>query len=101
MIAEKGLAEWRDSIAGAAIRLWRRRKKMAPCGARFQEAKNGGQSGKAIQEAVPPARTAFCEVTLFVEESEGHTQLRPLSTYERCICRAKARILCDQGHTTV
>ena len=45
---------------------------MAPCGATFQEATNGGQSGKANFDAVPPARTAM-EVTLFVEESEGHT----------------------------
>ena len=31
-----------------------------------------GNSGKAMQDAVPPARTTK-EVTLFVEESEGHT----------------------------
>jgi hypothetical protein len=31
-----------------------------------------GKSGKAIEDAVPPARTTK-EVTLFVEESEGHT----------------------------
>jgi len=29
-------------------------------------------SGKVI-DAVPPARTAIWEVTLFVEESEGHS----------------------------
>jgi hypothetical protein len=35
-------------------------------------------SGKAI-DAVPPARTAIWEVTLFVEASEGHNcSLRPL-----------------------
>jgi len=31
-----------------------------------------------MQDAVPPAGTTK-EVTLFVEESEGHTFLRPLS----------------------
>jgi len=73
MISEKRLAGLlRDSIVGAANGLCVRGKKMAPCGARFQEATNGGQSGKAFQDAVPPARTAVCEVTLFVEESEGH-----------------------------
>jgi hypothetical protein len=46
--------------------------KMAPYGAKFQEAELVGDSGKAMQDAVPPARTAK-EVTLFVEESEGHT----------------------------
>jgi hypothetical protein len=35
-------------------------------------------SGKVI-DAVPPARTAKWEVTLFVKESEGHSaRLRPL-----------------------
>jgi hypothetical protein len=89
----------RDSIAAVVVAI-ASGKKMAPYGARFQEAKNGGQSGKAIQEAVLPARTAFCEVTLFVEESEGHTRLRPLSTYGECICRTKAAKRCDQHHNT-
>jgi hypothetical protein len=51
---------------------------MAPYGATFQEAKLVGDSGKAMHDAVPPAGTAK-EVTLCVEESEGHTSLRPLS----------------------
>jgi len=36
-------------------------------------------SGKAMQEAVPPARTAIREMSRKVEESEGHfLELRPL-----------------------
>jgi len=47
-------------------------KKWPLTGPRFKRLRNGGQSGKAVHDAVPPARTAM-EVTLFVEESEGHT----------------------------
>ncbi len=59
-----------------------------------------GKSGKAIQKTVPQARTAFCEVTLFVEESEGHTWLRPLSTSEECTSRAKAKFPAAHEHRT-
>jgi hypothetical protein len=31
-------------------------------------------SGKAKQDAVPPAGTDIWEVTLYIEESEGHTE---------------------------
>src|SRR5215475_10709639 len=62
---------------------------MAPCGAKFQRLRNGRQSGKAIRDAVPPARTAICEVTLFVEESEGHTVCGLLVQVENAFAEPK------------
>jgi hypothetical protein len=58
-------------------------------------------SGKAI-DAVPPARTAIWEVTLFVKESEGHSLFCGLFVTEgRCICRAKAKKARDCDHSAV
>jgi len=53
------------------LRTPERRNKNGPLRGHVQEAKLVGNSGKAMQDAVPPARTAK-EVTLCVE-SEGHT----------------------------
>lgn len=51
---------------------------MAPYRGQVSRGEWWAMSGKAI-DAAPPARTAIWEVTLFVEESEGHTaNLRPL-----------------------
>ena len=47
------------------------RNKNGPLRGHVQEAKLVGNSGKAMQEAVPTARTVK-EVTLCVKESEGH-----------------------------
>lgn len=45
---------------------------MAPYGARFQEAKMVGESGKAMQGTVQQA-TAMWEVTQIFEESKAHS----------------------------
>jgi hypothetical protein len=63
------------------------RKKMAPCGAKFQEATDWwAKSGKAMQDAVHRA-TAW-EVTQNFEESE-HGVCGLFGTGQRCTCRAK------------
>lgn len=49
--------------------------KMAPFGATFKRRNWWAMSGKAKQDTVPPARTVSQEVTLCVEESEGHTRV--------------------------
>src|SRR5581483_11173902 len=74
---------------------------MAPLlGPRFQEATSWwAMSGKAIQDAVPPARTDIREMTRRFE-SEGHVAsgCGLFRTVERSTCCAKDHSLCDWDH---
>jgi hypothetical protein len=52
-----------------------------------------------MQGAVPPAGTAFRELSRTVEESESHTSCAAsFVDHKRSICRAKIQVNCDFAH---